>query len=74
VAGDIGEDGVLRTYKLDGGTFEHGIVLFAHKSGVLDRFLDDIVHVLECGGCVSSENSMGKIKMAPTALVQMMPT
>ena len=47
VAGDIGECEVHGTDEVDGWTAEHGIVLFTHEARVLDRFVDDVVHVLD---------------------------
>jgi len=46
---DVGEIEVLRTDKLDWGTFEHGVVFFADITGVLDGFLKDIMDVLVGG-------------------------
>jgi hypothetical protein len=46
MAGDVGEGEVLGADELDGWAFEHGIVLFAHESGIFNGFLDDVVYVL----------------------------
>jgi hypothetical protein len=44
---DVWEIQIFRTQKLDGGTFEQCVMLLAHVSSILDRFMADIVHVLD---------------------------
>lgn len=48
VAGDVGESEVLWTDELHGRAFKHGVMLFAHESGIFDGFLDDVVYIGLC--------------------------
>jgi hypothetical protein len=43
---DIREDEVGRANELNRGAFEHGVVFLAHKAGIFDSFLYDIVYIL----------------------------
>lgn len=59
---DVWEIQIFRTQKLDGGTFEQCVMLFAYVSSILDRFVADIVHVLDRLGCVPLAAYTSKIK------------
>jgi hypothetical protein len=77
VAGDVRECEVFGADELDGGAFEHCVMLFADEAGVFDGFEDDVVDVLVGRGeSVGSEiiTIIIIIVGRRTAFVQMMPT
>lgn len=47
MTGNVGEIQIFWAQELDGRSLEKSIVLLAHVSGVLDRFMADIMDVLE---------------------------
>jgi hypothetical protein len=71
VAGDVCEREVSGTDEVDGGTAEHGVVFFAHETGILDCFVDDVVDILDRTRC---ESGMGGYKRCCTACVHIIPT
>jgi hypothetical protein len=72
MAGDVGECEVFGADELDGGAFEHCVVLFADKAGVFDGFKDDVVDVLVGRGELVGSEII--IVGRRTAFVQIMPT
>lgn len=73
MSGDVREVQVFRAQELDGRAFEQGVVLLADVSSVLDRFVADVMDVLQTQAQrPPGVNQCGRGEL--TALVQMIPT
>lgn len=60
MTGDVGEIEVFGADELDWWAFEHGVVLFANESCVLDGFLKNVVDILKDDGEYSGYSEVGK--------------